>query len=117
MDYDRVSISHLVVFIKPSVQKGKKWLQISLALLMIMTFAAQPAYSQGESPSGPMPSWTIQTVDGPHFFTNMTDRSLAYKLVLEGGAYKYKPCAAYGGDGLYFACYNFTTEGLGYPHP
>ncbi len=49
-----------------------------------------------------MPTWNIDIVDGPRIFANMTDRTFAYR---SNG----QPCAAYGGDGLYFACYNSTT--------
>ncbi len=48
-------------------------------------------------------TWQLETVDGPRYFTNMTDRSVAYKTVD-------MPCAAYGGDGLYYACYDKTTD-------
>jgi len=98
-------------------------LQVLLSLVMLSAFIVQPAYSQSadtssadvaqvggglssisaqQAPSAPMPVWNVQTVDGPRYFTNMTDRTLAYR----GDGV---PCAAYGGDALYYACYNSTT--------
>ncbi len=96
--------------------------QVLLILVLLSAFIAQPAYSHSaetdsadetlagselqatslqESPSAPMPVWNVQTVDGPRYFTNMTDRTLAFR----GDGV---PCVAYGGDALYYACYNST---------
>ena len=77
---------------------------------MLLSFIVQPAASQAEVPNAPqaMPMWEIDTVDGPRFFTNMTDRSLAYR---PDGV----PCAAYGGDHLYYSCYNPSIGDLERP--
>lgn len=97
-------------------------IQVLLSLVMLSAFIVQPAYSQSaeitstnevlaggelpsisaqQAPADPMAVWNVRTVDGPRYFTNMTDRTLAYR---GDGA----PCAAYGGDALYYACYNST---------
>ncbi|HHH40664.1 MAG TPA: carboxypeptidase regulatory-like domain-containing protein, partial [Chloroflexi bacterium] len=46
--------------------------------------------------------WTVQTVDAPKYFADMTDRSLA----LDGNVH---PHIAYGGDHLYYAYYDGST--------
>jgi hypothetical protein len=73
--------------------------------MLLTAVVFQPVSSQEPEPSAPavLPTWTLQTIDGPRLFTNMRDRSLAFRP--DG-----TPCAAYGGDGLYYACYNSTTE-------
>ncbi len=49
-----------------------------------------------------MPVWNLQAVDGPVYFTNMTSRALSYRP-------DQVPCAAFGGDGLYYSCYITPT--------
>jgi len=77
------------------------WLRVGLLLALLTPIGFQPALSHGLSAPDVLPTWTLLTVDGPRFFTNMTDRSLAFRGET--------PCAAYGGDGLYFACLNSAT--------
>jgi hypothetical protein len=56
--------------------------------------------------------WNCEDVEDPLFrLKNMTDRSLRYK---SNGT----PCVVFGGDGLYYACYNEGTnkwDGAGIP--
>ncbi|MCC7130470.1 MAG: hypothetical protein B6D39_04450 [Anaerolineae bacterium UTCFX2] len=77
------------------------WLRVGLLLALLIPSAFQPASSHDLSAPDALPTWTLLTVDGPRFFTNMTDRSLAFRGET--------PCAVYGGDNLYFACLNSTT--------
>ncbi len=81
---------------------GMLFLRTLLVLVLFSTLTAQSAFSQ-EAPDSPMPTWTKSVVDGPPNYLNMTDRSLAYRPT--DGA----PCIAYGGDHLYYSCYNSTT--------
>lgn len=79
-----------------------------LVLVLFSTFTTQTAFSkQAPQETAPepsaLPTWTKQVVDGPGFFYNMTDRNLAYHPITA------QPCTAFGGDALYFSCYNSTT--------
>ncbi len=77
-------------------------LRSSLVFVLFFTLNVRPAFSQADSPTAPMPTWNPQTIDGPAYFTNMTSRSLAWRA-------DSVPCAAFGGDGLYYSCRNATT--------
>jgi hypothetical protein len=90
---------------------GRTWphsstllLRVSLVFVLFFTLNVPAAFSQAGSPQTPaaMPVWNPQTVDGPAFFANMTSRALSYRP--DG-----RPCAAYGGDGLYYSCYISPT--------
>jgi hypothetical protein len=77
-------------------------------LLTIGTISAQGATDT--APDAPAVvecdggSWNCEDVEDPLFrLKNMTDRSLRYKS--DG-----TPCVVFGNDGLYYACYNYTTN-------
>lgn len=78
-----------------------------LALTLIALFPLAPAAAQDAavSPDGPMPTWNKIAVDAPPYWTNMTDRSLAFNPITG------EPCVVYGGDALYYSCYNSITDG------
>ncbi len=80
-----------------------------LVLVLISTFTTQTAFSKQAPQDTPadaaaLPTWTKYTVDGPGYFLNMTDRNLAYNPLTA------QPCTAYGGDALYFSCYDATNK-------
>jgi hypothetical protein len=79
-----------------------------LTLLVMLTSSAQGAAPrQGpDAPNPPivMPTWVKDYVDAPPFFFFMSDRSLHFKPITN------QPCIAYGGDHLWYSCYNFTTQ-------
>jgi hypothetical protein len=81
---------------------GAVVLRALLILVLFSTLTVQSAFSQG-APASPMPTWTKHVVDGPPNYLNMTDRSLSFNPLT--GA----PCVAYGGDHLYYSCYNATS--------
>ena len=106
MDFVRHSISRFLGAPSRSrLQFSALLLRLSLVFVLFSTLNVQAAFSQEgspESPAAPMPTWAPQTIDGPAYFINMTSRALSWR---QDGV----PCAAYGGDGLYYACYNSTT--------
>lgn len=76
-----------------------------LTTSLVTVIPAQDVFAAADEPDAadaPDVLWTIHTVDGPPLFYNMTDRYLRYR---PDGV----PCMAYGGDHLYYACYNKTT--------
>lgn len=73
-----------------------------MMLLILTTTAYSAAPPQQQGPSSILP-WEYYTVDSPGFFYRMTDRSLRFKA--DGTA-----CVAYGGDHLYYSCYNKTEN-------
>ncbi len=85
-------------------QSARLWGLLLSLVVFITSIAASPtqqsAPDQINAPSGP---WTIYTVDAPPLFHSMTDRSMRYR---PDGV----PCVAYGGDHLYYACYNTITK-------
>lgn len=85
-----------------TVNLGRLFSRILLALILLSTLTTQAAFSQ-KAPDSPMPSWTKLAVDAPPYFYNMTDRSLAFNPANN------LPCIAYGGDALYFSCWNTVT--------
>jgi len=100
MEYGNDSISQQTDTKKRSRLWGTILLRACL-IMVLLSLISQPALSKGSAPLAPsaMPDWKIIDVDAPRLFTNMTDRALAFKP--DG-----TPCAAYGADGLYFACYD-----------
>lgn len=82
----------------------KQFGRLVVILAVLLTSSVQVASSQEgvDQPQAPS-AWTIHVVDAPGFFQNMTDRSLRYRA--DG-----VPCVAYGGDHLYYSCFNFATN-------
>ena len=77
-----------------------------LAATMVAVVPAQSASAASDvpdAPQAPAGPWNIYTVDSPPLFYNMTDRYMRYR---PDGV----PCMAYGGDHLYYACYNKATN-------
>lgn len=74
-----------------------------LALVFLFAGAPQSASSHELSSTAALPTWTKYSVDAPPYFLNMRDRSLAFNPA--NGV----PCIAYGGDALYYSCYNTLT--------
>ncbi|MBN1147744.1 MAG: hypothetical protein JXA78_10855 [Anaerolineales bacterium] len=79
------------------------------ALLIPVSSTAQGASSQQspDAPLAPPPGWTLDYVEALPNLTNMTNRSLDFKVNI--------PCIAFGGDHLYYSCYNKTTKKWGTP--
>jgi hypothetical protein len=106
MDFIRHYISHLLG--APGRNRphfGALLLRSCLVFGLFLTLNVQSAFSQDgnpPSPAGPMPAWNVQTLDGPPYFVNMTSRALSFQTGDQ-------PCAAYGGDGLYYTCYITPT--------
>jgi hypothetical protein len=106
MDNVSESISRIWNMNRRSVRWSALAIRTGLILFLLSAFISRPVLSQVENPQAPavaMPTWTKQVVDGPRYFVDMTDRSLAFKP--DGTA-----CAAYGGDALYYACFNTVTK-------
>lgn len=106
MAYQSDSINHLASSERRGGRAPSLLARVGLLLALLSTIFFQPTPTSSKALSEPgapgvLPTWTLLTVDGPRYFTNMTDRSLAFRGET--------PCAAYGGDGLYFACYNSAT--------
>ena len=106
MDFVSHSISRLLGAPgRPRPPMGTLLLRVSLVFVLFFTLNVQAAFSQAgnpQSPAAPMPVWNPQTVDGPAYFANLTSRALSWRP--DG-----RPCAAFGGDGLYYTCYISPT--------
>jgi len=79
---------------------------VALPIIFILLIStSQGAFSQDvpDAPELGAVTWDIQVVDSNINFSNMTNRSLAYKS--DG-----TPCVAYGGDHLYYSCYDYNTK-------
>jgi hypothetical protein len=128
MDFVRYSISRFLG--SPGRIRshfGTLLLRGCLVFVLFFTLNVQAASSQAgssQSPAAPMPVdanaisvtptlsadptitaatvFTLTTVDGPPYFVNMTSRALSFQAGNQ-------PCAAYGGDGLYYTCYITPT--------
>jgi hypothetical protein len=79
-------------------------LEILLAFVLTLSLLLLPLVRVNAGGSNINPktgdaSWTLYTVDGPKYFTNMRDRSLVYDT-------NGKPHVAYGGEHLYYAFFN-----------
>lgn len=105
MDFVRYSISSFLGAPGRNRQNfGAFLLRVCLVIVLFFTLNVQAAFSQDGSPQSPaaMPTWIPQIVEGPPYFVNMTSRALSF----QAGS---QPCAAYGGDGLYYTCYVSPT--------
>ncbi|MEW5867828.1 MAG: hypothetical protein AB1894_01020 [Chloroflexota bacterium] len=92
--------------------KGISTLVILAILLTVVTPAAKGAAPQQatKAPAAP-PVWdTPIIVDAPALFYEMTDRSMRYRRLDKPSGDKPDPCVAYGGDHLYFSCYDSDLE-------
>ena len=91
------------------IARGKKHLAalfsftlLNLILIAGLVVAPVSAQSGPSDPQSPAVNWTLERVDAPYLFYDMTDRSL--RLDAKGD-----PHIAYGGDHLYYSYYNSTT--------
>lgn len=82
---------------------GLVFFRALLMLAFLTAGVAQSASSHELSSTAAPPTWTKYSVDAPPYFLNMRDRSLAFNPA--NGV----PCIAYGGDALYYSCYNTLT--------
>ncbi len=89
-----------------------KWANLmgALTILALLLAPTTQGFSQEGSPeiiaaNSPYYPWNSQIVDGPPFFYFMTDRSLRFDR-----SANHVPCTAYGGDHLYYSCYNPVTQ-------
>lgn len=76
-----------------------------IILLSLVTSSAQGAVPPPvpNVPAATDATWDIFVVDGSPSFRFMTDRSLAFK-------HDDTPCVAFGGDHLYYSCWNATDK-------
>ena len=81
-------------------KRSVSYLTLLLVFLASTTLGAVP---QSSTPKSSTASWDIYLVDAPSYFYMLTDRTLRYDS--EG-----VPCMAYGGDSLYYSCYDKDTE-------
>ena len=79
--------------------------RVVMVLILLTAISAQSAFSQTINASEALPTWTKISVDAPPYLLNMRDRSMAYNPLNN------IPCMAYGGDALYYSCWNSTTGG------
>ena len=82
---------------------GANILGILIILVLLLTPSTQgfSATNSQEAPESPSAAWNLHVVDGPPFYYFMTDRSMRHDRSVN-----HVPCVAYGGDHLYFSCYN-----------
>ncbi len=95
-----------------STKYKMKWANLmgALTILALLLAPTTQGFSQEGSPeiiaaNSPYYPWNSQIVDGPPFFYFMTDRSLRFDR-----SANHVPCTAYGGDHLYYSCYNPVTQ-------
>lgn len=81
-------------------KRSVSYLTLLLVFLASTTLGAVP---QSLTPESSTASWEIHLVDAPSYFFMLTDRTLRYD---SDGV----PCMAYGGDSLYFSCYDKDTD-------
>jgi hypothetical protein len=79
--------------------------RVVMVLIILSTISVQSAFSRQVNAPEVLPTWTKISVDAPPYFLNMRDRSMAYNPITN------LPCMAYGGDALYYSCWNSTTSG------
>ncbi|MGB6423380.1 MAG: hypothetical protein WBF05_16225 [Anaerolineales bacterium] len=94
-----------------TTRRGRRVIMNILVLMTLFTLVASPVQSapvEKVDPAAPLalpPTWKAPIiVDDAEFFQNMTDRSFRFK------PYTKQPCVAYGGDGLYYSCYDWLTK-------
>ena len=94
-----------------TTRRSRRVIMNILMLVTLFTLVTSPVQSapvEEVDPSAPLvipPSWKAPIiVDDAEFFQNMTDRSFRFKPDLK------QPCVAYGGDGLYYSCYDWLTK-------
>jgi hypothetical protein len=94
-----------------TTRRGRQVIINILMLVTLFTLVASPVQSapvEEVDPAAPLalpPPWNAPIiVDDADFFQNMTDRSFRFKPDLK------QPCVAYGGDGLYYSCYDWLTK-------
>ncbi len=94
-----------------TARRGRQVIMNILMLVTLFALVASPVQSapvEEVDPAAPLalpPTWNPpMIVDDAEFFQNMTDRSFRYK------PYTKQPCVAYGGDGLYYSCYDWLTK-------
>lgn len=78
--------------------------RVVMVLVILSTISVQSAFSQDVDAPQVLPTWTKMAVDAPPYALNMRDRSMAYNPATN------VPCMAYGGDALYYSCWNSTTS-------
>lgn len=78
--------------------------RVVMVLVILSTISAQSAFSQDVNAPQVLPTWTKISVDAPPYYLNMRDRSMAYNPLTN------IPCMAYGGDALYYSCWNPTKS-------
>lgn len=79
-------------------------IRVVMVLVILSTISARSAFSQDANAPQVLPTWTKMAVDAPPYALNMRDRSMAYNPLSN------VPCMAYGGDALYYSCWNPTTS-------
>ena len=94
-----------------TTRRGRRVIMNILMLVTLFTLVASPVQSapvEEVDPAAPLvlpPLWKPPIiVDDAEFFQNMTDRSFRFKPDTK------QPCVAYGGDGLYYSCYDWLTK-------
>jgi hypothetical protein len=89
-------------------RRSLKGALVSVKLIVLLALLAPAA--AGAAPQNGVPAasdvpaaWDIEVVDGPVYFTMMTDRYLRFNASND-------PCMAYGGDHLFYSCWNDATD-------
>jgi len=87
------------------VMRGRKPAIVLVKLIFMLALLAPTAMGAAsqDAPDAPEIAWEDYLVDGPAHFALMTDRFM--RLDSDDN-----PCMAYGGDRLFYSCYNATTE-------
>lgn len=85
------------------IKSGNTLIRALLILVVLSPLTSRTAYSQMNKPSA-LPVWNKLSVDAPPYITNMTDRSLAFDPIYN------TPCMAYGGDALYYSCWDWFNS-------
>lgn len=88
--------------------KGHYSILLRSLMIVVLLSVSVPYSASSQDGMPPQPDysalWPNVIVDGAAFFQNMTDRSFRFR---QDGV----PCVAYGGDHLYYSCFNGTTLG------
>jgi len=102
-------LTHLALSLLNSKKARRSYSQAfmlvtTLTICILLTSTALGAPSpESATQEAPQIAWDLQYVDDPPFMQNMRDHSLRFKS--DG-----TPCVAFGGDHLYYACYNSTAH-------